>query len=78
MNHLHDPATCVRCAAIGVGAVVKVCACGRRYTTYTWKRLPLVGYQDDEVERLELRTCACRSTICVPVDRAASEGGVGT
>lgn len=70
----HDPASCVRCLAIGSAIIVKKCACGRRYTAGTWKDLALVGVQDDGVERIELRNCACGSTIGVilgPSERLA-------
>lgn len=63
MNN-HDPSICVRCQAIAQ-IVVKTCGCGRRYTDAEWKQLKLVGVQDDGVERIELRSCTCRSTIAI-------------
>lgn len=44
---------------------MKTCSCGKRYNEAEWKRLPLVGEQDDGVERLELRNCSCGSTIAI-------------
>jgi hypothetical protein len=37
------------------------------YGRAEWEALPLVGGQDDGVERLELRQCACTSTIAIVV-----------
>ena len=46
----------------------KVCSCSVSYTPADWRSLLLVGYQDDGVERLELRQCArCHSTMAVEV-----------
>lgn len=43
------------------GSVVKVCRfCNRAFDLAAWRRLQLVGYQEDEVERIELRNCDCR------------------
>lgn len=66
----HDPRACARCLAI-VPIAFKVCGCGRPYTRSGWDRLPYVGVQDDGVERLELRNCACGSTICVVLGPSA-------
>jgi hypothetical protein len=46
-------------------AIVKRCGCNRVWTLAGWLTLPLVGRQDDEVEKLELRTCRCGSTLAV-------------
>jgi len=52
-----------------VSAPVKECRCGRRYLSWSWAELPLVGYlpngQDAAGEVLELRNCACGSTIAM-------------
>jgi len=52
------------------GETIKRCSCGREYTRETWARAPFVGELDDGVEVLELRNCACRSTMAIVV-RAA-------
>jgi hypothetical protein len=50
--------------------VVKTCSCcGQKYTAPEWGSLPLCGYYQDEVERLELRNCRCGSTIAIEVAR---------
>lgn len=48
----------------------KRCGCGRLYTAEAWQALPYVGVQrlDDEPD-LELRNCACGSTLAIPVTR---------
>ena len=44
----------------------KQCACGRCYSRDEWRTLPLVGHQRYELGlRLELRNCACKSTIAI-------------
>jgi len=43
----------------------KQCGCGRQYDSGEWKLLPYVGEIDDEVERLELRNCSCKSTLAI-------------
>lgn len=51
-----------------------VCGCGRRYGVFTFVQTPLVGVQDvGERDFLELRTCACGSTMsrAVSMERAA-------
>ena len=52
--------------------MIKVCSCGRQYSSGTWKLLPYVGEQDDGVERLELRNCVCRSTLSIVLESSAS------
>jgi hypothetical protein len=61
---------------------VKTCSCGRRYTVAEWRALPCIGstFYDDEIGRwfrLELRNCACRSTMALefpaPVEFRGSE-----
>lgn len=59
--------------------VIKTCGCGLKYTPMRWKTLKLIGMPDDGHEKLELRNCACGSTIavliavtcptCQPLDR---------
>lgn len=54
--------------------VIKVCACGLKYTREGWAALDYVGSQftpEDEYgpdEALELRTCSCGSTIAISLD----------
>jgi hypothetical protein len=48
--------------------IIKTCACGAEYSLPRWKKLKLVGYHADDVERLELRNCTCGSTIAITVD----------
>lgn len=45
----------------------KHCGCGRSWTKVEWSTLHRVGVLDAGGERLELRQCACESTIAVPV-----------
>ena len=50
---------------------VKVCGCGKTFTKEQWKTLRLVGIQHQPAdkhgpeEKLELRDCACKSTIAI-------------
>jgi len=48
---------------------MKTCTkCSHVYDAAAWASLPVVGVQDDKVERLDLRTCiqdGCRSTLAV-------------
>jgi len=47
---------------------VKVCGCGKRYSAEHWDELPLVGVQDDGVERFAMRNCAgCGSIIALVI-----------
>jgi len=45
--------------------IIAKCACGKSYTIREWERLERRGDMDSGVKgvRLELRDCACRSTI---------------
>lgn len=43
----------------------KRCACGRVHDAYAWAALPYVGIQDGDGYALELRGCACGSTLAV-------------
>ena len=44
----------------------KTCPCCLTvHTAATWAGLPLIGEQVDEVEAMELRNCACQSTLAV-------------
>lgn len=60
----------------------KHCACGASYAGTEWLKLPYVGVIDDGVDRLELRTCPCSSTIAIEleqvrvVEREAIRGAV--
>jgi len=44
---------------------MKTCACGRCYSAEEWGELHYVGVQDDGVERIEMRSCHCGSTLAV-------------
>jgi hypothetical protein len=51
--------------------IVKRCACGQEYSAEEWRDLPLVGTMDDgEGGLLELKNCACKSTMSQPVPKA--------
>ena len=53
--------------------MIKVCSCNRRYCTLKqWERLGYVGIHKDErpYPDLELRNCACGSTIAVAIPTA--------
>jgi hypothetical protein len=54
--------------------VARACPCGRRYTLDRFRRLPLAGVQSftDSHDRLELRTCTCRSTMGLWIDADGS------
>ena len=43
----------------------KRCSCGASHDPYEWTQLPCLGVMGDEVDRLELRNCACLSTLAV-------------
>ena len=53
--------------------VLKKCQCGMGYNLAAFRTLPLCGVQtfDDgqEPSKLELRDCACGSTIAVALDK---------
>lgn len=57
------------------GTPFKKCTCcGRAYDRAAWARLRFIGLQADDVEVLEMRDCACLSTLAVvlaPVPRTA-------
>jgi hypothetical protein len=44
----------------------KKCSCGRTHDAADWTMLHLVGWQTIGDERLELRNCACGSTLAIP------------
>ena len=44
---------------------IKRCHCGMCFDAESWARLPYVGIMDDGVDRLELRNCACSSTLAI-------------
>jgi hypothetical protein len=51
---------------------VKRCSCEQTYSLAQWNALKLVGYQDVDGVRLELRQCStCGSTIAIPESEAA-------
>lgn len=56
-----EPGTGVRPAASLV--IVKVCACGAAYTVAAWKELEHVAIWEFDSTVLDLRQCACGSTI---------------
>jgi hypothetical protein len=41
--------------------------CARCHRWFDWRAAPLVGYQQDDRQRLELRNCPCGSTGAVLV-----------
>jgi hypothetical protein len=48
--------------------VIKTCACGAAYTRALWRSLPFVGRAIEPGQAtLELRNCACRSTLAIKV-----------
>lgn len=49
----------------------KRCACGRVWWREAWMMLEYVGIMDDGVDRIELRQCACGSTISMLVSVVA-------
>lgn len=54
--------------------IVATCGCGREYTLPQWEALEYVGEMGDEVEKLELRNCHCRSTIARPIENEEEPG----
>lgn len=49
-----------------MSAVVKACQCGRIYDGPAWAALPVVGTMPDgDGGWLDLRNCACASTISI-------------
>lgn len=47
----------------------KQCGCGANHDPFAWSRLPFVGVMADEEETIELRNCACGSTLAIEVPR---------
>lgn len=45
----------------------KVCGCGISYSRAAWERLPCIGWMRGRNLAIELRQCACASTIAVRV-----------
>ncbi len=45
----------------------KTCACGRVHSREAWSLAPLLGTWELGEEVLELRNCACGSTMAIPV-----------
>jgi hypothetical protein len=57
--------------ALPEGPIVKHCpCCGRAFTLVQWREQHLNGWQDDGLDRMEYRTCACGSTSVIFVDAA--------
>lgn len=62
-----------------VAGPLKRCSCGASYDAAAWSALPLVGIQDDGIERIALRNCTaahpqrgrCMSTLGVVVGPTA-------
>jgi len=61
----------------GIGcceAIVKQCKCGLAYDADGWAALPLCGYagayegESGEKRIVEMRHCACKSTIAIDVE----------
>lgn len=51
----------------------KRCACGACYATRAeWAALPAIGVWRDSVADLDLRNCACGSTLAVELERVVS------
>lgn len=56
---------------------LKRCACGRSYDVARWLALPRVGHQPTvRGLGLELRNCACGSTISVDVEELERATGL--
>ena len=51
-----------------VAEVLKSCACGRRFTLAEWQALPGGTRAIQGGELYEVRHCACRSTLYVPLE----------
>lgn len=49
--------------------ILKVCACGQRYTRTQWGMLDYVGTQVDDEMSLELRLCTCHSTLAIVIGK---------
>ena len=45
----------------------KQCGCGLSHDAAAWRALPFVGFMLDEAETIELRNCACGSTLAIEV-----------
>ena len=60
-------------------AIVKRCDCGREHTWYGWLALPLLGrmHSPRGGVAIELRNCACGSSIALPADGPAGPGVTG-
>ncbi len=52
-----------------VDAWPKRCKCGLSYDEHTWKCLEYVGVHEDDAVSLELRNCACGSTLAQEIER---------
>lgn len=50
------------------GGCLKGCGCcGRVYEAATWRALPFVVEVDDGIDTIEVRQCACRSSMAIVV-----------
>lgn len=58
---------CRECVKSCSDRVVKSCGCGRSFSSRGWTRLEYVGLQRDPYGDIELRNCACGSTIGIVV-----------
>jgi hypothetical protein len=57
---------------MSAGAFKACRCCGREYSLSPWRELAYVGIQDDGVEALELRNCACGSTLAIELGPGAT------
>jgi DnaJ-class molecular chaperone len=69
---------CSTCNGAGLRArhprevTIKICGCGADFTRRQWKRLPHAGEMADGLGGvLELRNCACGSTIAIQLRSVA-------
>jgi hypothetical protein len=52
---------------------MKTCSCTAHYDLAAWQRLPFVGIQAfDPNDRIDIRNCACRSSIAVDLPPGVS------
>jgi hypothetical protein len=52
----------------------KCTTCTRIYDSASWTAIALLGYQTDDFEKMEMRNCACGTTLVVIVERYQAEG----
>lgn len=46
----------------------KACGCGLEHDYFAWSRLPYLGVMGDAHEAIELRNCACGSTLAIELN----------